>query len=223
MITNINPMNSINFQARIKIKKAGLENLIKDVGDSSSIGARATGSTVSGAAEVTTFPVNILSNGDKLSAVRYNADALAQETNAILTRDLKTLESDKTLKAESKEIAKSSAQTSAASSLVGTGSGSYYSAGASALDQSVHYPNSLYAQSSYEGLENMSTPESVQIMENAERWAYDSLYDPHAAGNESASSASTMVSAAGVGSHGAGSSFLRENAEKLGKTKKIPS
>ncbi len=222
MNLRINPTNSINFQARIKIQKKGLENLLKDVEDCAKIGAHAVGSASSATAEMTTFPARVISQGEELSAVRYNVKAIKGESNAISARNLKTVESE-VGELQNGELAKASAQASSATSLVGSGSGSYYSSGASALDQSIHYPNSVYAQSAYESLENMSTPKSAGVMEDAQQWAYNSLYDEHAPGNQSASIHSTNLSGTGMASHTLGSETIEAIAKELTNKKKIPS
>ena len=219
---NINPISSINFQARIKIQKKGFENLLKDVEGSAKIGARAVGSASSAGAELTTFPARVISQGEELSAVRYNVKAIKGESNAISARNLKTVESE-VGELQNGELAKASAQASSATSLVGSGSGSYYSSGASALDQSVHYPNSLYAQSAYESLGDISGTKSAGVMEDAQQWAYNFLYDEHAPGNQSASIDSTNLSGTGMASHTLGSETIEAIAKELTNKKKIPS
>ncbi len=91
MISKIGVINQINFQARIKIQKEGFKNIIEDVKGSAKIGARTVGSASSGTAEVTSFPTDISSYNHNFSAIRYNADIINKESDAISTRDLRTI------------------------------------------------------------------------------------------------------------------------------------
>ena len=215
--------NTPNFQARIVIKKQGVENLLKDVAGSSKIGVRSSASTSSGVAEATSFPSDIIYEGNGLSAVmRSNVKAIEKESDAISARDLRTVESGN--KMASNELGESAKAASTGSSLLGSASGSYYSSGASALDQSAHYPNSSYTMDSYEAIKNLGGERSAEYVYDTQDWAYQLLYREHAAGNESASSASTTASGLGLFSHIAGSGGISESAKLFNKSKKnIPS
>jgi len=224
MITKIRATDQTKFQARIVIQKKGFENIIKNVGGTSKISARASGSATSGTAEVTTYPARIFSKGDDFSAMRLNADAINKESNAISGRDIRSIKSESSLSnLTDDELADTSVNSSIGSSLVGTGSASSYASGASALEQSANYPNSYYNHSIYENIVNTDSSKTTLIAENAKDLAYNSLYEERFDSlNQLASLSSTTTSGSGIMSNIAGSGKIIEKYEQL-NTKNIPS
>ena len=222
-VTNIN--YTPNFQARIRIQKKGFQNLLKDFRDSAALGVRGTGSVSSSVAETTSFPSDLASERNALSEIMHiNEYAMQKESARISARNIRTSQLENTQGL--KKTAESSGYATTGTTTVASGLGSYYSAGAAALDQSVHYPNALFPGSAAEYAMQSSGGRFAHSVDHAQWSAYDSLYNEHGAGNESASSFSTIASGSGAFLQALGSTFIRgkEAVEKLGAAQKnIPS
>ena len=226
MIPKVGPYNNrVNFQALIKIKKSGVENLLKDAADVSKIGSRASASASSSIAETTAFPADIASEGNALSAsMRSNVEGIEREAKEISTRDLKTSESGDTF-GSGEDFGDCTMGTSS----LGSGMGLYSSTGATALEQSAHNPHSLYAESVHDGIEAISTPKSVETLGNIEDLTQEYLIkgfeNNHGSSNSTnIASASGYHAAYGSLSNWVGSSMLREGATGIIDVEKnIPS
>ena len=221
MITKIGPANQINYQARIKIQKKGFENLLKDVGDSTSIGSRTTSSVSSTASDITTFPWH-WEEGSYNNSVERHMDVTEIKSDAIGKRDLKTINKSDYVNAS--DATRTSIMASEGSSLAGTGTASSYSSGGLAIEQSVYHPNSLYDPSAYESLKNISTPKSADIIDNSANWAHQNFNSEQGLGNRIASSYSTSSAIPASLSETVGSSMtLSITTPFIPSSKKIPS
>ena len=220
-INSIN--NSPNFEARIKIKKEGFQNLVKDFGDSASISGNSSAGTVSTVGESTVFPIEFFGGKGLSEKIRKTCSKISNRFADIFKRNIQTtvVENPENLK----EFSKQSVSALGGSSTVSTGLGSYAESVGSALDQSIHYPVSIYDRSIPEYL-NQNAPESVlKPLGKLTDSAYDWLYNERGFGNECASMSSLTQSGIGVFSQGAGSSLIKDSAKKISEvsSKKIPS
>lgn len=192
---NYNP----NFKATIKIKKDNLVNLTKDIGDSSLITTSGVSMLPSATVESTIFPMEAQGVG-LVGTMKRFANAIKKLYNRILNRPIKPIavEGDTTAIKEASKITR--AETTG-SGILSTGVGSYTSAGASMMDQSVHYP-CLGSDSLPEGALRWMRENPLQDS------AYDLLYNEHGLGNECASSSASIVSVPGTFSHSVGSQII---------------
>ncbi len=215
--------NTPVFEARLKIKKSGFENIVADTAESLSISENSGKILVSSLGESTVFPLEIVAGKGFANSIKNNLNKLGENFKNIFHRNIKTVELENTenLKALSKE----SASAGVGSSAVSSGVASYAGSAGSALDQSVYYPVSVYDRSVPEYL-NANAPESVnRVLGNLTNSAYDWLYNERGAGNESASSFSTIFSGVGASSQGIGSAHILDSFKKSQNiiSKKIPS
>lgn len=223
-------INSINqsqgykpdFKATIRVNKANLVNLTKDLGDSASMSASSTALIPSAVSEATIFPMEKGGIGFK-STMKKIWSIISEKFNKILGRPIKPvrIEGDTTAIKQASKIA--GAETTG-SGILSTGVGSYTSAGASIMDQSVHYPVS--------GSDMLPANWLAWMRENPlQDAAYNILYNERGFGNESASVIASFASAPGAMSHVGGSEiiaaprkFLKGGLDALGKSSKdIPS
>ena len=196
MITKIGPYNNrVHFQALIKIKKSGIENLIKDTVDVSKISSRATSSASSSIAETTAFPADLASDGNALSAaMRSNAEGIQREAHNISARDAKTMESGEAIDLRG-DLNDSAMGTSSSAS----GAGLYSSAAATGLEQSAYNPHSFYSESVHDGIEAISTPKSVEVLGNIENYAQEEIKAAEALDGSSKSTIAEMDSTYSTG------------------------
>ena len=197
---------SPNFGARIVIQKTGFQNLGKDIIDSALISQK-TGSTASSTVtETTIFPYDAIKNFPFARRIEKYFDEIGEAFNRIFHRNIKTSALEGV---DTKAVAEKTASASTGSGIISTGIGAYDASLASALDQSVNYPNSIYARSFPEFSVNHFPESVVKHLDSIERSAYDRLWDPRAgAGNECASSFSVSASGAGAFSQGIGFEIL---------------
>lgn len=217
--------NCPNFQARIKVNKVGLQNLTKDIADTTKIGTHGSASLSSTAVETTALPVDsVCANNCVSDCITMHSDEIDELNKAISVRNIKTLESENT-----KATLEASGIASSGVSSTASGMGGYVASAASALDQSAHYPNLLYPESVYNSIIEYSPKSSADFAEGITGRAYDSLYDKNAsAGNELASTDSSSMLGIGYFSNVVGSTLIKEGkagAKKLldGPNKNIPS
>jgi hypothetical protein len=217
--------NCPNFQARIKVNKVGLQNLTKDIADTTKIGTHGSASLSSTVVETTALPVDsVCANNCVSDCITMHSDAIDELNKAISARNIKTLESENT-----KATLEASGIASSGVSSTASGMGGYVASAASALDQSAHYPNLLYPESVYDSIIEHSPKSSADFVESITYRTYDSLYDKRAsAGNELASSDSSFMLGLGYLSNIIGSTLLKDGkagAKKLldGPKKNIPS
>ena len=209
--------NNPNFQARIKINKAGVKNLISNVSDMTKISTHSSASTSSGIAEITAFPADLNSKEPYLlGQITNNSEAINLKFEEISTRNIKTSEIEDP--EAFKDMGKSSALVGLGASSTTSGIGSHGAAIASAFDQSAYYPNSSYPYSAYENI-YLNAPEKCAIfMEDITRDVNDLLYDQRrSAGNELASLDSTISSGLGYFFNFLGSNAFKTNSEALAK------
>lgn len=216
---------SPNFGARIRIEKTGFQNLGKDIVDSFELGTRTTGITSSSITESTIFPSDATRNFKFFGKITKHIEYLGEIFNDIFHRNLKTSALEGV---DTKAVAEKTASATTGSGLISTGVESYDMAFASALDQSIHYPNSSYPASAAEFIGNHLTQSSAEHMAQRINSVYNQLWDPRgSAGNELASTQSTAWSGSGAISQGLGFDLLTKgkksliNAEEV--QRKIPS
>lgn len=214
----INELNyTPNFGARVKIQKKAFQNIAKDVVDTAKSGGRSLATTASGAAEVTSFPADSASNHSLINVMSKNRNKIGENLEAISDRNIRTSQF------ENPDVSADSALSSAGTSTIGSGIGAYYGSAASALDQSVNYPNVLYPRSAYDYLAKLGNGSAEEYLHNAEFSAYNHIYDERGVGNESASLFSTNLSVSGILSQYAGSSLLNGKKGLEILDRKIPS
>lgn len=222
MISKIGPSNQVNFQALIKIRKNGVENLLKNSTGISKIGSKASASASSGIAETTAFPADIASEGNALSAsMRINAEAIAKESNNISTRDIKTVEIGKPI-----NLSEDLRYSTIGSTSIGSGVGLYSSTAATALEQSAHNPHSIYAGSIHDGLAALSTPKSVETMGNIEDFTHEYSikgleYQQGASNSTKVESLSGYHASSGSLANWIGSTILKDHSWDLVEIKDI--
>ena len=214
--------NSTNFGARIVIQKTGFKNLGADIVDSFELGSKTTGSAGSVVTETTIFPSDAVKGmpfGNKISKC---IDKMKETFARIFDRNIKTTALEGV---DTKAVAEKTASATTGSGIMSTGIGSYDASLASALDQSVNYPNSIYARSFPEFSANHFPESVVKHLDSIERSAYNQLWDPRAgAGNESASSYSFSMSGGGAFSQAFGFDILTRGKKAFSEAeRKMPS
>lgn len=208
-ISNI--QNSPNFRARIVIQKTGFKNLGEDIIDSFELSSLSGASSGSATTETTIFPSDIVKGGKFANYINKCIDGMKETFAKIFNRNIKTSELEGI---DVKEVAGNSTITASGAGSVSTGLGSYDYAMASALDQSIHYPNSSYPACIPEFIENHFPESVVNHSANRVDSVYDRLWDPrNSAGNELASTQSSVWSTFGAGSQGIGFEMMTKGGK----------
>lgn len=208
-INSIN--NSPNFRARIVIQKTGFKNLGEDIIDSIELSSLSGASSGSATTETTIFPSDIVKGGKFANYINKCIDGMKETFAKIFNRNIKTSELEGI---DVKEVASNSAVASSGAGSISTGLGSYDYAFASALDQSANYPNSSYPASVPEFLANHLPESAVNHLEQRVHSVYNQLWDPrNSAGNELASTQSSVWSTFGAGSQGIGFEMMTKGGK----------
>ena len=222
-INSIN--NNTNFGARIIIQKTGFKNLGADLVDSFKLTSSSTALGASSSTESTILPCDCVKEFPFARRMSKLSRKMNEIIDGIFRRNIKTSEIEGI---NVKEAASNSAVTASGVGSMSTGLESYDYAIASALDQSINYPNSSYPASAAEFIGNHLTQSSADHMAQRINSVYNQLWDPrNSAGNELASMQSSTWSGIGSVSQGAGFEMLTKGKkafEKLDKAeRKLPS
>ena len=223
----INPINynTPNFQARIKVNKRGVENLIKGLEGITKAGSHTTVSVPSAATEATIFPLDSACNDRKLAKqITRHIKEVEKQSDIVSKKEIKSFEIEHNIDA------KSASNASAGTATIASGASSYAEATTSALMQSQYDPNIIYHQSIGDVLN--SNHSFNELMESQRQTFHNRGQGSCSNHAESYSIASTASLISGGLSNAAGSSMIKggkEGASKaidkiLGESnKKIPS
>jgi hypothetical protein len=225
----INKINqSPNFGARIVIQKTGFKNLGADLVNTLELGSKTTEIGSSAITETTILPSDAVAFDHFPFAkkiLKFAKDEFGKLFDKISQRNIKTSAIEGV---DAKEVASNSAVATSGAGSLSTGVESYDLSIASALDQSINYPNSSYPASVPEFIERHFPQSIVEHSAAKEHSVYNQLWDPrNSAGNELASTQSSIWSTIGAVSQGAGFEMITkgkkafQNAEDI--QRKLPS